>query len=492
MSNCPDYTQYARQSHLPLSNGPLGLPFQRPIESCRKFTSQVIESIIHNVTSRITNMDLARLFENSFPNTLDTTIKSTICTTSDQVCRPLTYIITGDINAMWLRDSANQILPYLDYIKHDVSLKKLFLGTIYMQAQFINIDPYANAFNEPNMNDAVQRRSVNLKSGVFEAKWEIDSLASFMGLSYRYWNTTGDNSFVQDDVWVNAIESILTTVKQEQDPTFNKTTGEILDVKYRFFQEADRPTETQFLNGRGQPVKYTGMVKSLFRPSDDATVFPFFVPGNAMLSVELGHLSELLTKSNNGGSARTQRLASEASRIASEIRNGIYKYAIVDHPQHGKIFAYEVDGYGSTLLIDDANVPSLLSLSYLGFVNQDDPIYQSTRKMVLSLDNPYYFTGSRGSGIGGPHIGLGYAWPMSQIVRILTSSSDDEIKEALDLILHSTDGTGLIHESLNVFEKRGGDNNLGYTRSWFAWANALFGQTILKIAAERPHLIFSK
>ncbi|GAA5809794.1 hypothetical protein MFLAVUS_003207 [Mucor flavus] len=493
-TQCPDYLEYSKIFHSPKSGGLLGLPFQRPVEACRKFTSSIIESVISNVTSKISDLDLAQLFANTFPNTLDTTIQSTACLAVADNCVPLSYIITGDINAMWIRDSANQILPYINYIKQDGNLKQLFLGAIYLQAHFFNIDPYANAFSEPKSIDALSKsihssnltkRGVPLLDGVFEKKFEIDSFASFMGLSYQYWVASGDDSFVGNSIWVDAVEGILATIKNQQDPTFNVTSGEPLDTDYLFFQNADRPTETQFLNGRGQPVKHTGMVKSLFRPSDDATVFPFFIPGNAMLSVELNHLSILLSKSSTKN-ARVQQLATESDKLSKQIREAIYKYGLIDHPN-------EVDGYGSSLVMDDANVPSLLSLSLIGFLDQNDTIYQNTRKLVLSKDNPYYFSGPRGSGIGGPHVGLGYAWPMSQIVRvsyiILSSDNDQEIKEALNIIVSSTDKTGLIHESVNVFKAAGGEDNMGYTRPWFSWANGLFGQAILKVMNERPHLL---
>ncbi|KAI9281865.1 hypothetical protein BY458DRAFT_498233 [Sporodiniella umbellata] len=414
--NCTDYTDFSKTFHGPGSGGLLNLPFQRPLESCRKFTSQVIEAVISNVTSRMVNSDLARLFSNAFPNTLDTTIQATSCLEPSSRCLPLTYVITGDINAMWLRDSANQLLPYMDYIQHDPQLKRLVLGAIYLQAQFINIDPYANAFNQPksiHLVSKMHKRKVNLMDGVFERKWEIDSLASFIQLSHRYWQASGDDSFLDDSIWVEAVKRLLATVKKEQEPTFNETTGVPLAADYVFSQDTNRPTETQFLQGFGQPVKYTGMVKSLFRPSDDATVFTFFIPGNAMLSVELAHLSQMLLRRR-----QTLFLAQTASRTSREIREGIYNYGIINHPTHGKVFAYEVDGYGSTLVMDDANMPSLLSLGLLGFISHDDPIYQNTRKLVWSNDNPYFFSGVRGRGIGGPHVGLNYAWPMSQIVRV--------------------------------------------------------------------------
>lgn len=378
-----------------------------------------------------------------------------------------------------------------------------------MQAQFVHLAPYANAFNEPvSMKNGVEKRenfnaAHTQQEGVYEYKWEIDSLASFLGFSYRYWNMTGDDSFVRSDTWVDAVNDVLRTIQEQQEPTFDPNTGEPMTPHYTFTQNTDRPTETQFNEGIGNAVQRTGLVKSLFRPSDDATIFPFFIPGNAQISVELAHISQMLSQihGNNKGTGGDQQvvsnqeqlksIADQSGQLAKEIRDAIYKYAVVDVPGFDKVFAYEVDGYGSRLMMDDANVPSLLSLPMLGFVDANDPVYQNTRKLVLSRANPYYFDGPRGSGIGGPHVGINYAWPMSQIVRILTSSDDNEIKEALDIILHSTDKTGLIHESFNVYDKKDPGKDM-YTRSWFAWANGLFGQAILKIAKERPHLIMKQ
>ncbi|ORZ23967.1 DUF1237 domain-containing protein [Absidia repens] len=485
-ASCPDYTAYARSFHGPASAGPLQLPFQRPTDICRTFKSKVIDNVIESIASKIANADLARLFTNSYPNTLDTTISQTSCLTPSDQCHPLSFIITGDINAMWLRDSVNQLLPYLNYASQDFSLKRLFLGAIYMQSHFISIDPYANAFHPPQDIQQWakmqhpnpfehQSRSPGSTPAVYEYKWEIDSLASFFSLSYQYWQHTEDDSFVDSPIWINAVEKVIQTLQNEQHGTFDPNTGQVLPVDEIFKQNTDRPTETQFQDGRGQPIQRTGMVRTLFRPSDDACVYPFFVPGNAMMSVELHHVSQLLQKKN-------ATLADQAASLSKEIRDAIFKYAVVELPDHGKVFAYEVDGYGSQLIMDDANVPSLLSLPLLGFIDQNDTIYQNTRRLVLSKSNPYYYEGPNMAGIGGPHVPLNYAWPMSQIVRILTSDNDDEIKSTLDILLRSTDKTGLIHESVNVFKN-------SYSRSWFAWANGLFGQAILKINQEKPHLL---
>lgn len=178
---------------------------------------------------------------------------------------------------------------------------------------------------------------------VYERKWEVDSLASFLSLSYNYWSTTGDDSFVESTLWLDAVDAVIKTVKEQQEPTFDPATGKPLDTFYTFSQRTDRPTETQFLNGRGNPVKRTGMVKSLFRPSDDATIYPFFIPGNAMISVELGHVSQILAKTaEKGGSklqSRMQVMANETQTLSKEIRDAIFTYGITNVPGYGKVFA---------------------------------------------------------------------------------------------------------------------------------------------------------
>ncbi|KAG2181980.1 hypothetical protein INT43_006906 [Umbelopsis isabellina] len=481
---CPDYQTYAAKYHAPGSGGPRNLPFQRPPEYCRRFNSSVIENVIQDTTSKMKDPDLAQLFRNAFPNTLDTTVHNG-CVNNTCDGLPKSFVITGDIPAMWIRDSTSQVNPYLPFAMQDLSLKNLILGVIYMQAQFLNIDPYANAFKMPTsqtddgMN--IAKRDVTdtiVPLQVWEEKYEIDSLANFLRLSHSYWNTTGDSSFTQSPTWMSAVEKVIETIHQQQEPTYNEA-DRPTKAFYKFVKESTSPEETQYLDGRGNPTARTGMVRSLFRPSDDATIFPFFIPGNAMMSVELHHLSELLNATNGN-----QTLSSIASTLSDEIRQAIYDYGVIDHNQYGKVLAYEVDGYGGHLVMDDANVPSLLSLPYLGFMDQNDPLYQNTRKLVLSRSNPYYFQGTRGAGVGGPHVGIGAIWPMSLITKIMTSSDDEEISSSLAIILNTTDSTGLIHESFDAWDQG------VYTRPWFSWANGFFAEAILKIARERPHLIF--
>ena len=156
----------------------------------------------------------------------------------------------------------------------------------------------------------------------------------------------------------------------------------------------------------------------------------------------------------------------------------INKYAVVKHPKYGKIYAYEIDGYGNHLLMDDANVPSLLSLAYLGDVKLNDKIYQNTRRFVWSEDNPWFFSGKAGQGIGGPHVGYDMVCPMSIMMRAFTSKDDNEIMDCIKTLLTTDAETGFIHESFNK------DNASHYTRDWFAWQNTLFGELILKLIDE--------
>ncbi|KAH8547456.1 hypothetical protein BGW37DRAFT_432608 [Umbelopsis sp. PMI_123] len=482
-NTCPDYQTYASEYHGPGSGGSLNLPFQRPSAQCRRFNSNAVEGVINDITSKMKDLDLAQLFRNAYPNTLDTTVQNGCINNTCQGI-PKTFVITGDIPAMWIRDSTSQMKPYLPLASQEPSLKKLILGVIYMQAQFLNIDTYANAFKLPASSTSglkvVGRDTGNkVPVQVWEEKYEIDSLANFLRLSNSYWNTTGDSSFIKDPIWMSAVQKVINTIQNQQEPTFDSK-DKPTKAFYKFVQSSTRPTETQFLDGRGNPTVRTGMVRSLFRPSDDATIFPFFIPGNAMLSVELHQLSQMLNATNSDFN-----VSSTAAILSDEIRQAIYDHAVISHPQYGKIFAYEVDGYGSNLIMDDANIPSLLSLPYLGFLDQNDETYQNTRRLVLSRSNPYYFEGTRGAGIGGPHVGLSAVWPMSLIVRILTSSNDDEIRSTLSSILNTTDNTGLIHESFNAWDEG------AYTRPWFSWANGLFGEAILKIARERPYLLFN-
>jgi len=383
---------------------------------------------------------------------------------------------------MWLRDSMNQLMPYMSLLGKDDGLKKLVAGAVRMQATLIQQDPYANAFKNPfktsmHINPFFNGDQVKPAPGpnVWESKYELDSLASFLRLSNEYIEQTKDVSYVATDEWKNALKIVHDVVKLQQRGTLEALGKE----DYTFSRQTDTNTETLYSSGLSAPVRRCGLVKSAFRPSDDATLFPYLIPANAMLSVELGKIAGHLN------SAKLHpELAKESLRISKEVNDAIYKHAVVEHPVFGQIIAYEVNGFGSVNFMDDANVPSLLSLPYLGFLARDDPLYLRTRKFVLSEYNPYRFTGSAATGIGGPHVGLNKVWPMATIMRALTSNDTQEISDALNTLKATTADTGFMHESFNVNDPK------DYTRPWFAWANGLFGELIKQIAVEHPSLIF--
>ncbi|KAJ1949686.1 hypothetical protein EC988_004671, partial [Linderina pennispora] len=349
----------------------------RPPPECRTFTSAVIEHVINDTVGRIRDPAWKQLFTNVFPNTLDTTVawQSTNGTA-------YSFLITGDITAQWLRDSANQVLPYLPYAIQDMNIAKLILGLVNLQAEELVEDVYGNAFQPPQfsvLKPTPNGIAIDLEvfpmfnnETVFEAKFEIDSWASFLQISTQYWRATKDTSFISRAPWVAAVQNILRAARLLQAPTvLGGRRLSPLTVAYK--RNTDTATETQFGGGRGNPVKYTGMVSTLFRPSDDATIFPFLVPANAFLSVELANLSKMLRTLNIYSD-----LAQAAELLSDEIRKGVFEYGTLVHPKHGRVFAYETDGYGSALIMDDANGPSLLSLPYLGFVDAQDPIYSNT------------------------------------------------------------------------------------------------------------------
>jgi meiotically up-regulated gene 157 (Mug157) protein len=441
-----------------------GYRSQRPPVDQRKFTSRVIERTIKEVKDFIGNPELAWMFENCFPNTLDTTVSYR---TRDG--RPDTFVITGDIHAMWLRDSTAQVWPYLPFVNEDEQLKLLIRGLIFRQAELIRIDPYANAFNDGPTGSPWDSDLTRMIPELHERKWEIDSLCYPIRLAARYYRLTGDDSPF-DENWFGTAELILKTFREQQ-----RKDG---PGPYRFQRETTRATDTLPGDGYGNPVRPNGLICSAFRPSDDATIFLYLVPSNLFAVRSLRQLSEIAS-----GVYGETGFAGECRELADEVDRAVKKYAVYDHQDYGKILAYEVDGFLNRLFMDDANIPSLLSLPYLGCIDPDDPLYRNTRKYILSDDNPWYFAGTAAKGIGGPHVGIDMIWPMSIIMQAMTSDSEEEIAGCLRMLLHTHDGTGYMHES---FHK----NNPGkFTRSWFAWANTLFGELILKQYRERPHLL---
>lgn len=436
---------------------------KRPSLEKRAFVSSTVERKLDEVVAKIADDKLKWMFINCFPNTLDTTVKFKM-----RDGYPDTFVITGDINAMWLRDSSAQVQNYLSLAAEDEALREMIKGLINRQLDCILVDPYANAFNDGPTAAGWQTDATEMRKEVNERKWEIDSLCYPIRLIYQYWKATGDDS-VFNAKWEKAMALILKTI-QEQQRKEN-------DGPYSFERHTGNAIGT-LVNRTGNPVNPVGMVVSCFRPSDDATIFGFLVPSNMFIVASMRQLSEIIRTTGNG-----KNLLNQTERLKKEVDEAIQKYGIVNHPVFGKIYAYEVDGYGGCNLMDDANNPSLLSVPYFGYVNADDPVYQNTRKFVWSKHNPYFFKGTVAEGIGGPHCGKDKIWPMSIISKALTSEDKEEIAECLRVLVNTDGNTGFIHES---FHK---DNPADFSRGWFAWANTLFAELVLKISEKYPELL---
>ena len=446
----------------------------RPTLPDRKFRSEAVEGFLVERANRIGDKELRQLFVNCYPNTLDTTVQPGVFEG-----KPDTAVLTGDIQAMWLRDSSAQVWPYLPLAGKDQRLRDLLEGVIRRQTRCILIDPYANAF----MADLGQPPLVwsrtdktELKQGVGERKFEVDSLCYPVRLSHGYWKATGDTGPF-DARWHEAMKTVVATFRTQQ-----RKHG---PGPYSFLRASTVSTEMLPLDGFGNPVKPVGLIFSGFRPSDDACVFPFLVPANLFAVVSLRQMAEMASAILHDAA-----LANEATALAAEVEAALRQHAVVQTPT-GTIWAYEVDGFGSQLLMDDANVPSLLGLPYLGAAGTsavdgnaaDRALYRRTRAFVWSERNPYFSKGAAGEGVGGPHVGLGMIWPMSQMVYALTSDSDEEIRQALETLKGSAQGFGFMHESYNK------DDPKKFTRPWFAWANTLFGELVGEVAVKRPGLV---
>jgi uncharacterized protein len=440
---------------------------RRPAAGERRFTSRALEETIVEVRREIADPELAWLFENCYPNTLDTTV-----TFSERDGQPDTFVVTGDIHAMWLRDSSAQVWPYLPLAKRDAALQRLLLGVVRRQARCVLVDPYANAFNDGPTGSEWASDKTDMKPELHERKWEIDSLCYPVRLAHGYWKATGDAS-VFDAEWRESARAILRTFHEQQ-----RKNG---DGPYRFERVTARAIDTLPLDGLGSPTRRVGLIHSAFRPSDDACIYPFLVPSNLFAVVSLRQLAEISDAVTHEAS-----FASECRALAEEVERALLQYARLSHARHGRLWAYEVDGFGNALYMDDANVPSLLSLPYLGCCAPDDHVYLATRRLVLSDDNPYFFRGKAAEGVGGPHVGRGMIWPLGITMRALTSRHDAEIRACLRMLRDTHAGTGFMHEAFDE------DDPTRFTRPWFAWANTLFGELILRLRAERPHVLREK
>ena len=392
---------------------------------------------------------LPQIFAGTFTNTYSTTLKY----------QPdgSVFVITGDIPAMWLRDSAAQVKPYLRLAADDTHIANLIAGVVKRQCRSVLVDPYANAFNESANGHCHNRDDTTMGPWIWERKYELDSLCAPLQLAHDLWKVTGHVSHL-DAGFSAAARLIVATIKAEQHHATSR---------YSFQRHNGVAADTLAYHGRGSPVADTGMSWSGFRPSDDACHYHYLVPSNMLASVVLAKLAVL--------PFRDEELKSEASTLSQTIKAGIERHGKIYHAQFGEIYAYETDGLGHYNLMDDANVPSLLAMPYMGYCKADDNTYQATRAFALSRHNPHYFSGKAAQGIGSPHTPEDHIWPISLCMQALTSQSRDERVALLETLLNTDAGTGLMHES---FHKDDPDK---FTRPWFAWANSLFAEFVLDL-----------
>ncbi|CCF37105.1 hypothetical protein CH063_08519 [Colletotrichum higginsianum] len=501
----------------PASEGKRQFPLVRPRPECRTFRLPAMEALIERMKGVIKDPDLHRLFENAYPMTLDSMVKwRGFANETDEATgetrvtdQELTYVITGDIDALWLRDSAEQISPYLSLLEasedHD-SLAGLWRGLINAHSRYIVISPYCHSFQPPpesgippTHNDAYSRNHPMPPydpKKVFDCKWELDSLASFLKMSVAYAEKTGDWQFFGKYGWVDAVEAAVNAAGAMRLGTYSAE-GKVEKSAWTFTGWTDRGSETLTNDGLGNPIRENGMVRTAFRPSDDACIFQFLVPANMMWAKYLESASEIMARLEGD---RARKLTTAMREQALGIRRGIERDAIVSRPGFGDIFAYEVDGYGGANLMDDANVPSLLAMPLWNFTQtslgpvEDEKdkkatkhdyteVYRNTRRFVLSDANSYFMKGPVISAVGGPHVGPGRAWPMAAVIAAMTAYDpisgvedvDGEVGTQMRMVLDSTAGTGVLHESVNSW------NEKVWTRAWFGWANGLFGELILRI-----------
>lgn len=440
---------------------------KRPAPEARKFTSPAVEETIRTVESQIADKELAWLFANCFPNTLDTTVFY-----KEDGGKPDTYVITGDIDAMWLRDSTAQVWPYLPLAKKDSKLQKMLAGVVRRQSRCIILDPYANAFF-----DDVTRKSewstdyAEMRPGVHERKWEIDSLCYAIRLAHGYWKATGDTSPI-DEEWEKAMDLVVQTFREQQR---KKDLG-----PYTFKRGGPKPAPGA-LETYGVPVKPVGLICSRFRPSDDETDYQFLIPSNYFAVVSLRQMATMLAEIR-----KEPKKAAAAKALADEVSAALEAHGRTVHAKHGLVYAYEVDGFGHIAsVVEDPNVPNLTSLPYLDYGKASDKVYKATRGYLWSPDNPWFFAGKAGQGLGSPHTGPDMIWPIGLTMFGLTSESEDEVRTVLRILKQTHAGTGFMHES---FHK---DDPSNFSRSWFAWANTLFGEFVLHTLERYPAVLKS-
>ena len=440
---------------------------RRPPKSKRRFISKTVDTLVRDVARQIHDPELAWMFENCFPNPLDTTVDYT-----DHNGKPDTFVITGDIPAMWLRDTMHQMWPYLPLARKDRHLRLMLQGVIHRMARCILISPYAEAFlKSPDDKSIWDSDHTHMAPGVWEHKWEVDSICAVIRFSYGYWTATGDTTPF-DTAWLEAMKRIVKTLQTQQ-----RLDG---PGPYRFQRDTFNSTDTLPRGGIGFPANPIGLVFTMFRPSDDAVIYPLHIPDNLMAAREMKHLARML---------RAIHADAEQVRVcdafSDQLDGVVRRHGIITPSSADSLYAYEIDGYGNAVLMDDANWPGVLSLPWFKACSPTDATYRASRKRVWSEQNPYFYSG-KFEGIGSIHTPAGNIWPMSLIMYGLTAVDEREVAWALRALKNSSAGTGFIHES---FDK---NDPSKFTRSWFAMANAMFGELVVQTAHRFPSVLSTR
>ena len=396
------------------------------------------------------NAHWAKTFNLCFANTLQSTVKRLEDNT--------TYIITGDIPAMWLRDSTAQVRSYLVLAEKNKEIADMIAGLVERQFKCINLDPYANAFNEESNNAGYQDDNTKMHPHVWERKYEVDSLCYPVQLAYLLYKSTNSTSHF-NETFISGVKKILDVFEIEQNHN---------NSSYTFTRDTWRAEDTLVSNGKGPDFAHTGMTWSGFRASDDACEYSYLIPSNMFAVVILDYLKEIFTEI-----LKDEEMSKRIVKLRDEIQDGIQKYSKIKNRVNEEIYAYEVDGKGNYIVMDDPGIPSLLSAPYIGYCNEEDEIYLNTRNTMLSKENPYFYEGKFAKGIGSSHTPKDYVWPMAFAVEGLTTKDKSKKEQILNLLVECDGGTCLMHEGFHA------DDPNKYTREWFSWANMLFCELVM-------------
>ena len=403
------------------------------------------------------------------------TLWHTLETTTIVLPNNETFVHTGDIDDLWLRDSAAQIHPLLvNDALFDAKVDRIVSGLITRHALYIRHDPYANAFR---IDDSYVFSAAQKKLGRHDListwNYELDSGCYTIRMMYFYWKKQASTSSV---LYTNpkvkeAVSILLDLWTAEQEHELDKyPVGELLDCV-----NCGKPYRYPGLKrtGKGTPTNATaGLIWSGFRPSDDECRYGYLVPANMFVVTVLGYVLEMATAIWKDG-----ELAKRAKKLSVDVQRGILQHAIVEHETYGEIYAFEVDGLGNSLLMDDANVPSLLSLPYLNYPYLDEEIYTNTRRFLLSKDNPTFNRNGNVYGIGSPHMAQrihNNVWPMAMAMEGLTTFNRSRQAELIQQLVDVSANTLYMHESFDVGNPR------KFTRSWFCWADSLYAELVLR------------